>query len=113
MSKEVEKVKPVSLTLKDRLILGHALPTKGDATSMIIVRDIAKKVEINQEEIEKYKIKSVGQQTTWNCADVFSYEFSAPEKELLKKTFEDLSNKKELSAELLDLYQAFTARASD
>lgn len=95
----------MKLTIKDRIIFNQFYPEKGNLTEQILVKDIIKKIELTQKDLEKYEIKSEGQQVSWNPkkdkpTDV---EFSEAELDLLKKQVDKKDENGEITQDTLDL----------
>ena len=98
----------MKLTLLERIVLPSILPAKGTFENMIVRRDIMERVKINQEELEKYQIKSLDGGLKWEpTADEFDYEFSEIEKILIVQSLKSLSEKGEISPDHLSLYKKF------
>lgn len=95
----------VKLKLKERLVLGSLLPEQGSITEQVIVRTIAKRVEITSDEIDKWEIRDVGDRFIWNVekAEEVEYEFNKTEIQLLKDGVKRLDEGKLISQTNLDL----------
>lgn len=98
----------MNFTLKDRITLMISLPSKGTFNDLILRKDVLKKIELTQEELEKYNIQSVGGGVTWNPnEDIFFIEFTELEKDYIKKALKALDDKKEAQPEHLTLWEMF------
>ena len=99
------------LKLIDRLLLPSILPQKSDFVTLKIVKDINEKVDIAQDEIVKYEIKAVQDGVMgWNkdgSEATFEIEFTELENGVIKKSLEELDEKKELRMSLYGLVEAF------
>lgn len=101
----------VNLRIYDRIVILDKLPVRGTFDRAVILKDIRNKIELTQEELEKYEIAprpsgGVG----WNEAGktyVVTYIFTELEVMVLKETFKQLDAKKEVPAneEFLELYK--------
>lgn len=96
------------LNLKDRVVLGSAMPSTGKFQDLIIGEDIKSKIRINQDELVKYEIKQLDSGVQWkDNSDEFEFNFSELEISLIKKTLIDLSDKSQLTVDHLSLYRMF------
>jgi hypothetical protein len=96
----------VKLNLYERVKAVDLLPLKGGLEKASIAADIKKKLEIKQEEIEKYALKTqqMGNgrvSTSWNekGKEEVDFDFSKLEIQMLKDGVEDLNKKNEIPAE--------------
>ena len=107
MSEKTDKI--FKFTLKDRVILPGILPIKGTFTDLLLRKDVVKKVELSQEEIGKFNVRSEGASLRWDLPekDFFEFTFTDPEKNYIKTSLEDLNKRKELNVEHVDLYAMF------
>ncbi len=98
----------MDFTIKDRITLMISLPSKGTFNDLILRKDVLKKIELTQEELEKYKIKSEGNGVTWEpTEDKFPIEFSESEKNYVRESLKELDKKKEAQPEHLTLWELF------
>lgn len=100
----------MKLTILNRILLLNNLPTKGNFTQLIVIKDIIEKIKITQEEIEKYSIKSTEEgKLTWKASEDSDKEvkFTELEKKEIKSFLEEASKKNELTIDMLDLCKMF------
>lgn len=100
------------LSLEDRIYISSILPVKGDMRTLRLVKDIALKIEVTQEEIIEFDFKpdASGKLYTWNQKGVDSkieVEFTSTEKAEIKKALVNLEQSRELLIGLMDLYTRF------
>ncbi|MCK9626543.1 MAG: hypothetical protein M0R23_08830 [Bacteroidales bacterium] len=93
-------------TIKDRLAISSLLPREGDMVTLILARDIKKKVDLTQELMKEVNFRAEGNNFIWNeekePADII---FTEAEINLLKKKIQELEKSKKLLLENLDLYK--------
>ena len=78
----------MKLNLQQRISLLGYLPKEWKFETLVILKDIIKKIEITQDEIAKYEIKSEGNNILWNVEGVKSeleLEFTELETSEIKK----------------------------
>lgn len=100
----------MKLSIKDRLLLINLLPQKGNFVTMTIREDLFNKIKISQEEIEVTEMHSTDAGVTWNTdkeGEERLFEFSELEIEMVKNILKSLDEKKELTADTIDLYKLF------
>lgn len=98
------------LSLLDRLTLGTVLPTKGNFEYLLVRGDILEKIKVTTAETVELGITQAGESITWNkeaSAKRWPYEFTESECSTIKTKLKEMSDKQELSAELMPLYKAF------
>lgn len=95
----------MKLYVKDRLLFQQLYPKESDLSTQILVRDIRNKVDIKQEDIEKYGVRSEGRAFQWNSEKDKGeeIEFSNAEIQLLKEQVRLLDQQKKVTPEILDL----------
>lgn len=99
-----------TLTLLDRVVLRGILKKEADYKTLILNKDINKKVELTQEELKKYDVQFNGQSLQWNKkgADAtFEILFSEFEKIEIVAALKKLDEDKKLTQEFLNLYETF------
>ena len=86
----------MKLTIKDRLIMPGLCPEESDLMTLILVKDITKKVEFSQKELEEIEFKSVDGRHTWNSEKEKDIEikFTDSELNLLKNQVNKLDSEK-------------------
>jgi hypothetical protein len=106
------------LNLYERIKVGDFLPAKGGLEIATVAADIKKKLEIKQDEIEKYEIKSVqlgnGRfSQSWNDKgkEEKAFDFTKLEVEMIKNGLEDMNKKGEIPSDptYLDLCRKIKA----
>ena len=96
------------LTLLDRLLFANFLPPKDSFENLTLKGDILNKVQISQDEIVHYGIKSENGQIKWAPTDsVFVTDFSEAEVNYVREVLRGLSSRKELLDEQKSLYDFF------
>ena len=99
-----------TLRTRDRIILQNIMPTKGSYTDMSIITDVNSKVNLSQSEIKELDVtqKWAGN-ISWNPEkDTWKeIEFSKAECNVIKKVFSDLDEKKEITSDMMSLYDIF------
>lgn len=98
----------LELTLLERILIPGILSKKADHKTLIINKDILAKIIFTQDEIKKYDIEQVADQVKWNVKGTkatFHYEFTDLERLELKLAMQKLDTDKELTMELLPLYE--------
>lgn len=100
-----------TLTLLDRVTLPSALPQKSDIKTMIIVNDIAKKVQLSQKELKDYEITALPNGAMgWNTKGAnakFPYTFTDLEEQTIKTSLKELDEKKDLTSDHIGLWNLF------
>ena len=95
----------MKLTIKDRLNFGILYPQQGNILTQLLVKSIAEKVELEQDEIKEIELKQEENQLTWeqDKAKELEVEFTEAEINLLKEQVKLLDEKKEIALQNLDL----------
>lgn len=100
----------MKLNLQQRISLTGYLPKEWKFETLVILKDIIKKIEITQDEIAKYEIKSEGNNIFWNVEGAkteFELEFTELEKSEIKKALKKASDGEILQMRDLPLYELF------
>lgn len=100
----------MKLNLPKRISLLSYLPKEGKFETLIVIKDIKNKIEITQDEITEYEIKSVENSIFWNDAGATSeieVAFTELEKLEISKTLKKLSEEEKLRMEDVELYEMF------
>ena len=106
--------KVYKLTIKERMYLLQALPPSGNYADVCVVKGIADRVDIKDEESKKYGIKPVqGGLATDPKFDDLTFEYTFSEKELgaIKKAFEQMESIAQINVGNANLYKAFVVEA--
>lgn len=105
------ETKTYKLTILDRITLPSILKTEANYTTLIINKDIKKKVEITQDELVKYKFKNLPNGSiTWNIEkdqDSFETEFTSLEATEITACLNKLEQDNKLTEDHLGLYELF------
>jgi len=103
--------KEVKLTILDRVILPSILKKEANYMTLIINKDIKKKIELTQDELVKFKFKTVGQGLTWSLPedmeDSFSFSFTSSEVTEIFDCLNKLNSENKLTEEHTHLYETF------
>ncbi len=101
----------MKLTLLEKVLLPQILPQEGNIKSLIILKDLRKKIELTQDDIKDYSIEVLDNGSVkWNEAGVnaeFEIEFTELEKEEVKRIISKLDKEEKLPSSLLNLAQLF------
>lgn len=108
----MKKVKDtITLTLLERVILPSILKKEADYKTLIINKDVQKKIEVTQEEVKKYEIKATEDRgLNWNqkgLAAKFEYDFTEMEKLEIKLALTKMDEEKKLTSDYVSLYDKF------
>lgn len=95
----------MELSIGDRITLLNLLPNEGDLVTITVTRDIANKLNFNQDEIQKCELKFEKNSYRWNTEKSFliSVDFTEREKEILKGQVEKLDSEKKINVQNLDI----------
>lgn len=107
-----EKIK---LGLIQRIQLLNILPKTSSVIRLIVIKDIKKKINISQDEIEKFNIKEITQgnqigysfKITNTSEDIVEIDFTETEKIHLKDILNQTSKQEKITEDLLELCQYF------
>lgn len=99
----------MKLTLIERLALPSICPEKDNIDRLLIRKSILAKTDLTPEQSKELELKQEGQQLFWKkgvkAAEDIDVKFSEIEANYLRSCMNELSNKKELHASMIDLYQ--------
>lgn len=97
------------LTLTDRIVLLGILKTEANYTTLIINKDIKKKVQITQDELVKYKFKNLSDgNVAWEeTGEIFDIEFTDLEINEIKNNLNKLEQDNKLTESHIGLYELF------
>lgn len=97
------------LTVTDRVVLPGILKTEANYTTLIINKDIKKKVQVTQDELVKYKFKNLpdGNVAWEETGEVFEAEFSDLEVNEIKSCLNKLEQDNKLTESHIGLYELF------
>ena len=110
----VQDPKVYNLTIKERMYLLQALPPSGNYADVCVVKGIADRVDMKDEEAKKYGIKPVqgGLATSPEFDDLtFEYTFSKKELGAIKKAFEQMESIAQINVGNANLYKMFVVEA--
>ncbi len=112
MAKKIEIT--TDLTLLERILIPGILRQEGKYESLIVIKDLKKKVGLTQDEVKKYDIKTIGEgkesRLSWNekgAKAKFPYTFTELEKLELKLALKKLNDEEKLNADLIPTYEKF------
>ena len=97
----------MKLTVKERIVFASLFPKNYNLVEGTLIKDIKKKVEMTQEELKDYEVKSLGNQITWNADKTKEKDivFTDMEIDFLKERIKELDKEKKLSDDNIDLAQ--------
>lgn len=97
------------LTLTDRVVLPTILKLEANYTTLIINKDIKKKVQITQDELVKYKFKNLSDgNVAWEeTGEIFDIEFTDLEINEIKNNLNKLEQDNKLTESHIGLYELF------
>ncbi|MFW6130727.1 MAG: hypothetical protein ACOC56_06020 [Atribacterota bacterium] len=95
----------MKMTVKERYLLPRLFPTKGNLDTQLAIRDIRKKIKIDEKEAEEIELKKINNRLQWNTKKAKEKEikFSSLELKVLKDSVNELDKKKEITPDLVDL----------
>lgn len=99
----------MKIKLLDRIILINLLPQEGKFESLIIREELIEKLQLTQDELEKYKIKTnEDNHLIWeDTKDEFEYEFTTLETNAIKDQLKKLNKEEKLTAGHMNIYKLF------
>jgi len=103
----------MKITFSDKVLLGNILPKEGSFETLILSRDVYKKIEISQEDMEEFEIKPSedGKAIQWSIKksedNPFDIDFSESEKNFISGSLKKISEKEALTPNLIPLYEKF------
>jgi hypothetical protein len=99
----------MTLTIKERLILGSVLPREGDITTLRIVRDLRAACSFSEEEHARLGIVTEGQQVRWNpdVPQETEVEVGPKAAAIIAEALKGLSDKKVLTEDFMSLWDRF------
>ena len=111
--------KTFKLSLKDRIALLNILPREGNIVTLRIIRDLQGTLSFSEAEISDYAIAvtqigiSNSFRTTWNAQGnkaVKNVKIGANAESVIIEKLKELSDKKLLPLEMLELYERFVEK---
>ena len=99
----------MTLTIKERLVLGQVLPREGDITTLRIVRDLRAACSFSEEEHARLGIVNDGQNVRWNpeVPQETDVEIGPKAASIIAETLKGLSDKKVLTEDFMSLWDKF------
>jgi hypothetical protein len=102
----------MELTIHTRIICLNSLPQSGKYEDLIVIKDIKAKLDLTQEELEKYNFQTVieGQRASYKwdeSGDTFEFEFTKREHDLIAHGLRNRSEAGELTLEEMTAYEQF------
>jgi hypothetical protein len=112
MGKKAEKKAgfSVSLGFSERLLLRNILPQKGSIAVMRIVQDVIERIEVTSKEWKQVTPSEVEGGISWDLEKEpkpKSFDFEGFELEVVTRELRQLSDKEELTAAMITLYDKF------
>lgn len=100
----------MQLSVFDRVLLLNILPDKGDVTTLRIIRDLQTNLGFDEEETARIGIRNVDGGVQWDAAkaELRDIPIGPRAHALIVQTLDELSKKKTLTLQQLDLYDRFT-----
>ncbi len=97
----------IKLSVKERLNLVSHFPNEDSYSNLIIRKDLINKIELNQVEIEKLKVKSQNNQITWDSSQEIEIKVALtnPEKSYISEILKKLDSERKLNSELIAIYE--------
>lgn len=105
-----KKTNTTGLTTLERILIPSILRKESDYKSLIVTNDLKKKVQLTQDEIKKFELRTEGQSLVWNekgAKSIIEYDLTEFEKLEIKLALQKLDQEKKLSSELISLYDKF------
>lgn len=101
----------MELTVFERILILNILPEKADVTSLRIVRDLQSSLGFNEAEVETLGMRQEEGGVFWNQAaeTVRDFPIGPKGQSIIATELEKLSKGKQLSMQMLDLYDRFVA----
>lgn len=100
----------MKLKLLDRIILKGLLRTEGSFIDLTIRKDLVEKIDISQEEIKEFEIKTVGNSLEWSTEaseKEFEYDLTDLETNAVVEQLKKLDKEEKLSSDHMNLYALF------
>jgi hypothetical protein len=101
--KPTATAKTMTLSLKDRLMIPNILPQESDITSMVLKRDIGRKIELTQGDLQASGLQSGEGRITWSKNIDVEVSWSDSELKMLKDAAAKLDADKKITDDNLDL----------
>jgi hypothetical protein len=97
----------MKLTVKERIVLAQLYPRESNLLTQTLIRDVSRKVQMDQAELKEIDFKSSSTGFVWDGEKAKGkdkeIEFSEAELNMLKDQVERLDKEKKISQDLLDL----------
>jgi hypothetical protein len=100
----------MKLNIPDRLLLLGVIPKQGNFLTLKIVKDLIDKISFSSKELEEYQLTEKNGQVNWkadNTEHEKDIEISDPEKVVIIDSLKTLDGKKELTLDMLRIYDKF------
>ncbi|MAG60132.1 hypothetical protein CMO96_05100 [Candidatus Woesebacteria bacterium] len=102
----------MKLSYSDRIKLSNILPPTGNVITIRILDDLRRNLSATEKEVKKYKIKLVPQpdgksSISWNPEFEADIEIGDAAKDIIIKRLKEMSDKEELTIDLLPIYDLF------
>ena len=105
----------VGLNVAERLTLMGVLPREGSFVTLKLLRGLADKVGLKDEEFKELGVKQSGDKVEWNAKGIEPKEFEFGEKEtdIIKEALQELDKSKKLSQQTYSLFEKFIEGAQN
>ena len=99
----------MEFNIQERLVLVNLLPEKGNFETMSIIESLRKILYPSEDEVKKFEIKQLDTTIQWNKegSKKQKIELTDGQLKLIKKQFNKLDEKDELSFDQYSLYKSF------
>lgn len=103
--KKPETMRSLTLSIKDRVMMGSLYPQQSDLVTQVLVKDIDKKVSVNQQELKRIEFRTDPTGCKWNSKKARDIKvlFSEMELNFLKDQVTRLDKEKRITPDLVDL----------
>lgn len=100
----------MKLNIPERLILVNSIVDKGSFATLKMIEEVKGKLYLSEEETEKYEVKQIGDDITWNSKAIepLEFKFSKGQKEFIIKSLKSLDEKEIATSAHFALYKKFT-----
>ena len=95
----------MKLSIKERLLIGDLYPKEGNIMEQTMVRDMAGKTAITQEEMDQVNFRASDNGFVWDSdkAEDVEVEFTDAELDVLRGSVDKLDREKKVTQDNLDL----------
>lgn len=99
----------MTLSVKERLLLGNILPKEGNIANLRIVRKLRESMSFSEAEWIKFGFKEEGDQLKWDptLPQDIEVEMGPTAQKMVQDTLKKLSTENKLTEDFLSLYDKF------